>query len=160
MHFSQTKASDGRPSRRPRSSADPAKARSGSSPQPWVKVYIRVFALNSCRFIRKVMDAGRSFLRRRFRLPQEYREQNTPVSWMVDGIADQAEDAVVSVYKRTNSLDYKLGLLVDAMLEQVRKNETDTAEKLIDLMEGVNGAAGQSKPVLTMFAKKEDPSGR
>lgn len=54
---------------------------------------------------------------------------------------------------RENSADYKLGQWLDALKDINDEKTNETTEKLIDLMDRVK--AIESKPVLTMFAKKE-----
>ena len=58
--------------------------------------------------------------------------------------------------QRENCLDYKIGLLVDALKNINEEQTNETAEMLVDLMDRVKDT--EAKPVLTMFAKKNDRS--
>lgn len=62
-------------------------------------------------------------------------------------------DILAKRVERENSVDYKLGQWLDTLKEANDEKTNETAEKLINLMDRVNDA--ESKPVLTMFAKKE-----
>ena len=59
-------------------------------------------------------------------------------------------------YGRQKCLDYKLGLLVDALMKQTDTDAKEMGDRLIDLMDKVKEADEQPPaPVLTMFAKKD-----
>ena len=73
---------------------------------------------------------------------------------------DRLDDMVYAMYdilrarvERENSLDYKLGKLIDTLSNLQEEETKETAEKLISLMDRVNET--EKKPVLTMFAKKD-----
>lgn len=88
---------------------------------------------------------------------RQFCAENFSMCGIVDDIAFDASHAIRVVHERRNSLEYKLGVLVDLMTVQVKKEESDVGEKLINLLDRVNEAdAKEAPPVLTMFAKKPE----
>ena len=63
-------------------------------------------------------------------------------------------DILAKRVERENSVDYKLGQWLDALKDINDEKTNETTEKLIDLMDRVKDT--EVKPVLTMFAKKDD----
>lgn len=83
---------------------------------------------------------------------------STNAQW--DRIKDLYDDmywVVCRRYERQNSLDYKLGQLVDNLSQQTDTDAKEMGDRLIDLMDKVKAADNKpAAPVLTMFAKKEE----
>lgn len=64
------------------------------------------------------------------------------------------EHIITSITERENSLDYKLGMLVDRMIVEREFGSLDGMNKILSFVDKANREE-DDKPVLKMFAKKE-----
>ena len=73
----------------------------------------------------------------------------------IEDMYNAMKKIVTRRHETENSLQYKLGLLVDALAAQTEGNAKEMGDRLIDLMAKAKEADEKpSAPVLTMFAKK------